>query len=88
MIILYLILVVEVAKYQIFNYYASHVIEVNQIVVFVRFITEQLELIVVMDRKQRNQRLLLHNVQEQQRKEQDVKTEQQIVAVVVIYTNI
>jgi hypothetical protein len=88
MIILYLILVVEVAKYQIFNYYASHVIEVNQIVVFVRFITEQLELIVVMDRKQRNQRLLLHNVQEQPRKEQDVKTEQQIVAVVVIYTNI
>jgi hypothetical protein len=76
-----------VVKFQIFNYYAEHVIEVNQIVAIVKYIIIKWELIVVKEIQLNNPQPQQYNVLELLKKEQDVKIEQSIQADVVIITN-
>jgi hypothetical protein len=80
--------VVELVLSQIFSYFVKNVTEANQTVAFVKYTTGKLALIVVMERQpKKSLRLLQHNVQEQQRKEQDAEIGQPIQMGDVIYTN-
>jgi hypothetical protein len=75
--------VVEKVMLQIFSCFASGVIEVNQTVVRVRFITERLGIIVVMGNQRLNHLkvlLSLNSVLEQQKMENGVKIRQPIPA--------
>jgi hypothetical protein len=74
-------------KFQIFNYSAEPVIEVNQIAAIVKYIIIKLELIVVKDVPQSSLQQPPSNVLELQKKELDVKIGQSILADVVITTN-
>lgn len=74
-------------KFQIFNYSAEPVIEVNQIAAIVKYIIIKLELIVVKEVPQSSLQQPPSNVLELQKKELDVKIGQSILADVVITTN-
>jgi hypothetical protein len=74
-------------KFQIFNYSAEPVIEVNQIAAIVKYIIIKLELIVVKEVPQSSLQQPPSNVLELQKKELDVKIGQSILADVVIITN-
>jgi len=81
MTILFRFRVVEKVMFQIFSYSVNGVIEVNQIVVSVKFITKGLGTIVVMGIQYLNHlKVLLHqdNVLELQKMENDVKIRQPI----------
>ena len=74
-------------KFQIFNYSAEPVIEVNQIAAIVKYIIIKLELIVVKEVPQSSLQQPPSNVLELQKNELDVKIGQSILADVVITTN-
>lgn len=78
----------EVVTYQIFSCFANNVTEVSPIVVLVKYIIGELELIAVKKTQQISHQLLLANAQEQQRREIDVKTKQPIQTGVAIYTKL
>ena len=87
MIIYHRFLVEEVVKYQIFNYSAEPVIEVNQIAAIVKYIIIKLGLIVVKEAPQSSLQQPPSNVLALLKKELDVEIEQSILADVVITTN-
>lgn len=68
----------EVILYQIFSCFAKNAIEVNPIVVFVKYIIQEWELIVVTKKQLISHQILQPNAEEQQKKEQDAKTKQLI----------
>jgi len=76
---------VEMERCQIFSYFANHVIEVSLIVVHVKCIIGELELIAVKKTQPKSQQILQANVLELQRKEQGAKTKQPIQMVDAIY---
>jgi hypothetical protein len=79
---------VEVAvKFQIFNYSAELVTEVNQMAAIVKYIIIKLELIVVKEVPQSSLQQPPSNVLELLKKELDVEIGQSILADVVITTN-
>lgn len=78
--------VAEVVMYQIFSYFAGNVIEASLIVVFVKFIIGELELIAVKKTQAKSRQVLQANAPGQQRKELYAKTKQPIQMVDVIYT--
>jgi hypothetical protein len=87
MIILHPFLAVEKAMLLIFSCYAFNVIEVNRIVVPVKFIIGRLEQIVAIKTQRINRQVLLQaNVQEQLRKMLDARTEPLVQAAVAIIT--
>tara|TARA_B110000240_G_C13254088_1_gene348744 strand:+ start:74 stop:319 length:246 start_codon:yes stop_codon:yes gene_type:complete len=77
----------EVVKYQIFNYSAEPVIEVNQIAAIVKYTIIKWGLIVVKEIQLNNPQPQQYNVLALLKKELDVKIEQSILADVVITTN-
>ena len=78
----------EVAvKFQIFNYSAELVTEVNQMAAIVKYIIIKLELIVVKEVPQSSLQQPPSNVLELLKKELDVKIEQSILVADVITTN-
>jgi hypothetical protein len=79
--------VAEATRHQIFSYFANHAIEVSRIVVLVKFMTDKLELIAVIKELSSSRREHLVSALGQQKKEEDVKTEQLIQMGVVIYIN-
>ena len=87
MIIYHPFLAVVAVKYQIFNYSAEPVIEVNQIAAIVKYIIIKLELIVVKEVPQSSLQQPPGNVLELLKKELDVEIGQSILADVVIITN-
>ena len=76
-----------VVKFQIFNYSAEPVIEVNQIAAIVKCIIIKWGLIVVKEVPQSNLQQPPSNVLELLKKELDVEIEQSILVVDVITTN-
>ena len=74
-------------KFQIFNYSAEPVIEVNQIAAIVKYIIIKLELIVVKEVPQSSLQQPPSNVLALLKKELDVEIEPSILADVVITTN-
>ena len=74
-------------KFQIFNYYVEHVIEVSQIVAIVMYIIIKWGLIVVKEIQLNNPQPQRYNVPEQLKKGLDVKIELNILADAVITTN-
>jgi len=78
----------EMVKYQIFSYFANNAIEVSRIVVFVKNIIGELELIAVKKTQPTSHPALQANARGQQRKEPDVKTKQPIHMAVAIYTKL
>ena len=87
MIIYHRFLVEEVVKYQIFNYSAEPVIEVNQIAAIVKYTIIKLGLIVVKEAPQSSLQQPPSNVLALLKKELDVEIEQSILVDVVITTN-
>ena len=74
-------------KFQIFNYSAELVIEVNQIAAIVKCIIIKWGLIVVKEAPQNSLKQPPSNVLEPLKKELDVETEQSILVVDVITTD-
>jgi len=87
MIIYHPFLAVVAVKFQIFNYSAEPVIEVNQIAAIVKYIIIKLGLIVVKEAPQSSLKQPPSNVLEPLKKELDVEIEPSILADVVITTN-
>tara|TARA_B110000503_G_scaffold6065_1_gene8372 strand:+ start:35 stop:304 length:270 start_codon:yes stop_codon:yes gene_type:complete len=87
MIIYHPFLAVVAVKFQIFNYSAEPVIEVNQIAAIVKYIIIKLGLIVVKEAPQSSLQQPPSNVLALLKKELDVEIEQSILADVVITTN-
>jgi hypothetical protein len=79
--------VAETVMCRIFSYFANHAIEVSRIVVLVKFIKDKLELIAAIKQQLSSRRAHQVSALGQQKKEEDVKTEQLIQMGVVIYTN-
>ena len=77
----------EVVKYQIFNYSAEPVIEVNQIAAIVKYTIIKWGLIVVKEVPQSSLKQPPSNVLALLKKELDVEIEPSILADVVITTN-
>jgi hypothetical protein len=74
--------------FQIFSYFASSAIEASLIVVHVKCIIGELELIAVKKTQRKSRQVLQANALAQQRKELDAKTKQPIQMVDVIYTKL
>jgi hypothetical protein len=74
----------EAVVHQIFSYFACHAIEVSRIVVLVKYIIGELELIAAKKTQLKSHQVLQVNAQGQQRKEIDVKTKLPIQMGVVI----
>ena len=87
MIIYHPFLAVVAVKFQIFNYSAEPVIEVNQIAAIVKYTIIKWGLIVVKEIQLNNPQPQQYNVLALLKKELDVKIEQSILADVVITTN-
>jgi hypothetical protein len=75
----------EVAMFQIFSCFASNAIEASPIVVYAKFIIDDLVIIAVKKMCRKSLQPLQGNVLEQQRKVLDAKTRQPIQMVDVIY---
>ena len=78
----------EVVMYQTFSCFANNAIEANPIVVLVKYIIGESELIAVKKTHQISHPLLQPNAEGQQRKELDVKIKQPIQMGVAIYTKL
>ena len=76
----------EAVMCQIFSYFANNATGVSQIVVHVKYIIGELELIAVKRAQLKNPQLLQVNAEGQQSKELDARTEQLIQMAVAIYT--
>ena len=79
-------LAVEVVMFQIFSYFANNATEASLIVVHVKCIIGELELIAVKKTQPKSRQVLQANALGQQRKELDAKIKQPIQMVDAIYT--